>query len=1222
MIRSSFLARLSLLLLPVVAALAPARLAQAQSEWSAQDVAVGADLKSRVLWTRFYGGASLWTVGTSGRVEASFSKPLESGWTTNAVTVGGDGRARLMSTNSDGRMELDVVSSTGGLLAKQIYGPFPGWTAIDVACGRDNITRVLWRQNDGAIALWKVDNTRSLGVQINVNHPALPGWTAQNIGVDPAGKVRLAWSGSNGRLRFWVTTPDLKLESSLDQGPFSGYTPFDLSLDSQKTGDGTSRVAWKNTSGRLSLWTTDLKGKRTRYFNFGPYAKFSPRAIALDSGGKTRVVWNHKSGGSDLRTVNPNGSVAPVSSYNFPPTNFVAKTNGKTLGLSWTGSANAQSYRIVRERSGNGERKFLSTTRTVFTDSTVETGVTYYYLLSALTRDVESTYVAASVDVPVPATGGLVNLVDSPAPNIGGFDGSNYKGPFVASDGTGTKEDVGSTQNFDLIATRPGQRYAEVPGVVQIKLSKSSRVQVGDKFVIGSDNASVFADDVVSQNYHRSFASQAGPKTGTIEVTAVGNTSISLRLTDVYMKGPAGQVRLDGGDGATGAFYFNGTFNATKLKPAPSRFVGFYSGPVKDANNQFTDYSVEISIALDGSVSGVCRFRSQNGFPVTGTVSTLGQLTMQEQGGSNFAFRGAITGTAGSRVAAGSVTPPLTGTSSSFEAREGTAPQTGSGQVNTSTLVASNGTGTHQITSNLMRDYNHIYALSASNIEGPQNYPRVMNVSFTSSGFPVVGTRFVVGNGTDPGTFSISVRQTVSLNLYEQEVSTLNPDASAPAGVVEVTAVDGNSTRESISLRFTNISMAPSPDSSSLPGASNNTGHPFILSGTFGADNILTRYVDPVPPTPTTTPTPVPDPTGGKIAFVSPSTSSPTVQEIWVMNANGTNRTQLTNDGTFSKTEPRWSHDGTKLVFSGALPPTDPYDFSEPSQIFTVNADGSGFVSLTTASGVSDSGGRWSPDGSKIVFQRSTFSMFSGTTSQIYVMNADGSNPVNYTASFSGSNYGPEWSPDGRKILFQHNDGSVDGLSGLATIGANGTAPKLISKLYCSHPQWSPDSRKIVFDTSVPNSNVNGHTQDIFVINADGSGASDIISNGAYNYDPEWSPDGSRIVFRVVASTGGDIYVVGADGSGAVNITHSPMYSYGGDSQQWNPFSTKIVFRTTGDFGFGGDIVVANADGSNRINLTNNRSEDSQPQWTIGSVPSPPPASSRRAPSNPSAGSS
>lgn len=963
MIRSSFLARLSLWALLVVAAF-PLRSASAQ-DWRAQDVAVGPDAKSRVLWTH-YGTANLWTVGTSGRVEAAYSKPFDDGWTTQAVTVGGDGKARLMSTQSDGRMELDVVSSTGALQAKQIYGPFPGWTAVDLACGRDNITRVLWRQNDGAIALWKVDNTRALVVQINVNHPALPGWTAQNIGVDPGGKVRLAWVGSNGRLRFWVTTPDLKLESSLDQGPFSGYMPFDLSLDAQKTGDGTSRIAWKNTGARLSLWKTDRAGKRASYTNFGPYPKFSPRAIALDPSGKTRVLWNHTSGGSDVRTVDADGSVASVSSYNYPPTNFVAKTNGKTVSLSWSGSANAQSYRIVRSRSGNSELKFFSTTRTIFADAMVEPGTTYYYSLSALTRDVESGYVAASVGIPVPATGGSVYLAVSPAPSSDGTE-HNYLGPFVASDGTGTKGFANNVTTYALTATRPGQRFAEVPGEVRIKLSKSGFIRAGDKFILGSDDASVYAYDRVTLNYYRSFGSQAGPKTGTIEVTAVSGTSISLRLTNVYMKGPLGIDRLDGGDGATGAFYFNGTFVALHL------------------------------------------------------------------------------------------TAPL---------------------------------------------------------------------------------------------------------------------------------------------------PAPTATPTALPTAT---------------------------PIPVPTITPAPGPSEGKIAFVSLSASTPGIQEIWVMNANGSNRTQLTTDGIYSKSEPRWNRDGTKLVFSGTVPEANPNAPSNPSQIFTINADGSGFVHLTKSSdsNVSDRGGRWNPDGSKIVFHRATFTSFGGTTSQIYVMNADGSKPVNYTAKFlddfgnPSSNYAPEWSPEGSKILFQHQYGDTGGLPGLATVSANGTAPTIISRLYCADPQWSPDGRKIVSDISVPHPYVSGNTTEIFVMNADGSGALDITPNGAYNYDPRWSPDGNRIVIRVITGTGGDIFVLGADGSGAVNITHNPMYSYNGDSQEWSPSGNKIVFHTSGDLSSGGDILVAGADGSGQINLTNNQSEDSQPQWTIGSVSSPPPVSLRGTPSKtPSAGSS
>ena len=124
-------------------------------------------------------------------------------------------------------------------------------------------------------------------------------------------------------------------------------------------------------------------------------------------------------------------------------------------------------------------------------------------------------------------------------------------------------------------------------------------------------------------------------------------------------------------------------------------------------------------------------------------------------------------------------------------------------------------------------------------------------------------------------------------------------------------------------------------------------------------------------------------PDGRRIAFLSfkPNTQK---SQIFIINANGTGAHALKLSGNRDRGRPNWSPDGRDLVFSGALPSAPDVTGS----IYRVHADGTGLRRLTNPPrGISDEDPEWSPDGTKIVFTR--YKDFAGG---LYVMNSDGSN--------------------------------------------------------------------------------------------------------------------------------------------------------------------------------------------------------------------------------------
>jgi Tol biopolymer transport system component len=234
-------------------------------------------------------------------------------------------------------------------------------------------------------------------------------------------------------------------------------------------------------------------------------------------------------------------------------------------------------------------------------------------------------------------------------------------------------------------------------------------------------------------------------------------------------------------------------------------------------------------------------------------------------------------------------------------------------------------------------------------------------------------------------------------------------------------------------------------------------------------------------------------PDGEKIAYASyrdnviPEGLQEIVPEIYIMNADGSGQTRLTDNSVFDK-DPSWSPDGTKIAFSSTRTSLS------NSDIWVMNADGSGQTRLTDTT-VFDNNPSWSPDGTKIAFD-GDFPL------DIFVVNADGSNVTRLTDNPRADGF-PSWSPDGTKIAFASNRDRNDGIYVMNADGSDET--NIINNPALEYdPSWSPDGTKIAFTIADPSVG----RSDIFVMNADGSGQTNLSNSPSSTENlPDWGPE-------------------------------------------------------------------------------------------------------------------
>jgi len=225
---------------------------------------------------------------------------------------------------------------------------------------------------------------------------------------------------------------------------------------------------------------------------------------------------------------------------------------------------------------------------------------------------------------------------------------------------------------------------------------------------------------------------------------------------------------------------------------------------------------------------------------------------------------------------------------------------------------------------------------------------------------------------------------------------------------------------------------------------------------------------------------PVWSPDGRRIAYVSFESKKPIVY----VHSVSENKRQVVASFKGSNSAPAWSPDGKTIAVVLSV--------EGGSQIYLINADGSGPRRRISNSNSIDTEPRYSSDGKSLYFTSDR-----GGSPQIYRMAAAGGEPQRVT--FRGSyNVTPRPSPDGRVLAYVTRDGSKFQVALLDL--SNQQVQVITDSDRDESPSFAPNGRMILLAT------IRGGRGVLSAVSADGRIRQNLPYSGGDVREPAWGP--------------------------------------------------------------------------------------------------------------------
>ncbi|MGO8672106.1 MAG: choice-of-anchor tandem repeat GloVer-containing protein, partial [Capsulimonadaceae bacterium] len=189
--------------------------------------------------------------------------------------------AGLTATAGNGQVALSWTASTGATSYKVYRGTTSGGEA-STAIGTASTTAYTDTGLTNFVTyFYKVAAVNGGGISALSNE-------ASAMPAPPLSPTHVLWSNPNGSLSLWNYNPATGSYTQYTYGPFATWSPTAIADGP----DGMTRVLWVCTTGAAAIWSVNTStGVYTQYV-FGPYPGWTASAATVSPSNVTHVLWS------------------------------------------------------------------------------------------------------------------------------------------------------------------------------------------------------------------------------------------------------------------------------------------------------------------------------------------------------------------------------------------------------------------------------------------------------------------------------------------------------------------------------------------------------------------------------------------------------------------------------------------------------------------------------------------------------------------------------------------------------------------------------------------------------------------------------------------------------------------------------------------------------------------------------------------------------------------